>query len=271
MLRRIAIFARPDLRESIELARRVYERLRVLGAEVYYDISIAGKARGPGIDLRFEDVDGVVVIGGDGTLLRLLQLLGERAPVLHLIRLGHRALLFPEEPSTAIERLRDFVEENFWIEEHKRLLVETNNSTSYALNEVVITALGSKIAYLDVNLGDETVYEELAGDGVIVATPLGSTAYSYSAGGPVLHPDLDAVAVTPLNPVNRAAGPLVAPGSARIRVLVERTLRPVKLVVDGVVERLLYTGALGEAVLRGPRVRVIRLDGGRRLRLPWTG
>lgn len=269
MLRRIAIFARPDLRESIILARQVYEKLVRLGVEVYYDLSVADKAGGPGIDLRFEDADGVVVIGGDGTLLRLLQLLGEKSPVLHLIRLGHRAFLFPEEPSTAIEKLRDFVSENYWVEEHKRLRIETSSYTGFALNEAVITALGSKIAYLDVNVGDEILYEDLAGDGVIVATPLGSTAYSYSAGGPVVHPFLDAVIVTPLNPINRDMGPTVLPGDAALEVVIKYTLRPVKLIIDGAKEQLLTRGARVKASLQGPPVRFARYTKGGMLRLPW--
>jgi len=269
MLRRVAIFARPDLRESIELARLVYERLRGLGVEAYYDLSIADKAKGPGLDLRFEDVDGVVVIGGDGTLLRLLQLLGEKSPVLHLIRLGHRAFLFPEEPSTAIERLRDFVNGNYWVEEHRRLRVETSTSINYALNEAVLTALGSKIVYLDVFLGDEALYEELAGDGIIVATPLGSTAYSYSAGGPVVHPDMNAIVATPLNPISREMGSTVLPGDRVLEIRVKYTLRPVKLIIDGAKEQLLTRGARIRATLQGPPVRFARYTRGGMLRLPW--
>ncbi len=269
MLRRIAIFARPDLRESIMLARKVYDKLVRLGAKAYYDLSIADKAGGPGIDLRFEDVDGVVVIGGDGTLLRLLQILGEKSPILHLIRLGHRAFLFPEEPSIAIERLRDFVFENFWVEEHRRLRIETSNSLSFGLNEAVITALGSKIVYLDVIMGTEKLYEDLAGDGVIVATPLGSTAYSYSAGGPVVYPSLDVVIVTPLNPVSRDMGSIVLPGNMVVEVVVKYTLRPVKLIIDGAKEQLLTRGARVRASLRGPPVRFARYTRGGMLRLPW--
>ncbi len=269
MLRRIAIFARPDLRESIMLARKVYDKLVRLGAKAYYDLSIADKAGGPGIDLRFEDVDGVVVIGGDGTLLRLLQILGEKSPILHLIRLGHRAFLFPEEPSIAIERLRDFVFENFWVEEHRRLRIETSNSLSFGLNEAVITALGSKIVYLDVIMGTEKLYEDLAGDGVIVATPLGSTAYSYSAGGPVVYPSLDVVIVTPLNPVSRDMGSIVLPGNMVVEVVVKYTLRPVKLIIDGAKEQLLTRGARVRASLQGPPVRFARYTRGGMLRLPW--
>ncbi|BEP17981.1 NAD(+) kinase [Pyrofollis japonicus] len=270
MLRRIAIFARPDLRESIMLARTVYRRLRDLGAEPYYDISIAGLTGGPAIDLRFEHVDGVVVIGGDGTLLRLLQILGEKSPVLHLVKLGHRAVLFPDDASVSIERLRDFVAGNFWIEEHTRLLVDNNGAISYALNEALVTALGSKVVYLDVLTENEEIYSDMGGDGVIVATPLGSTAYNYSAGGPVVHPMLDVMVITPLNPMNREFASVIVPGHVYVFIRVKYTLRPVKLIVDGAKEYLLTRGSEVKITLRGPPARFARYGEKRVLRLPWA-
>ncbi|BES82780.1 NAD(+)/NADH kinase [Pyrodictium abyssi] len=271
MPRLVAIYARPDRREALELAREAYRRLREAGAEPAYDSSIAGLLGGPAVDLRFDHVEGVVVIGGDGTLLRLLQLLGARSPVLHLVRLGRRAFLFDEPPGEAMERLRDFVEDRYTVEEHKRLSVHARGVEAYALNEAAVLALGSKVAGLRVELEDGTLlYEGLEGDGLIVATPTGSTAYSYSAGGSVVHPGLDAVVVTPVNPVDRRMGSIVVPGGARVRVRVERTTRPVKLIIDGVREHLLARGAVVEAVLRGPPVRIARYRGRGLLRLPWS-
>ena len=273
MVRSAAIYARPDRGEALELAREAYRLLSRLGLQVFYEASIAGLLGGPAADLRFREVDLVVVIGGDGTLLRLLQLLQDREPLLYLVKLGRRAYLFPDTPpGEAVSRLPELLGSNsFAVEEYRRLRVEGPGFRLYALNEAAVLALGSKVVGLRVQVGDSIVYRGLEGDGLLVSTPAGSTAYNYSAGGPVLHPGLDAVALTPVNPVNRAAGPLVVPGSERVRVLVERTIRPVKLIVDGVVERLLYKGALIEASLRGaPSVRVIREPGvAGRLRLPW--
>ena len=271
MPRLVAIYARPDRREALELARDAYRRLREAGAEPVYDASIAGLLRGPGIDLRFEHVEGVVVIGGDGTVLRLLQLLGARSPVLHLVRLGRRAFLFDEPPGEAMERLRDFVEDRYRVEEHRRLLVRVRGVEALALNEAAVLALGSKVAGLRVELGDGSVaYEGLEGDGLIVATPTGSTAYSYSAGGSVVHPGLDAAIVTPVNPVDRRMGSLVVPGGTPVRIYVEHTTRPVKLIIDGVREHLLARGAVVEAVLRGAPVRIARYRRRGLPRLPWS-
>ena len=270
---RVAIYARPDRRDALLLAREAYRRLEELGAEPFYDISIASllEPRDRGIDLRFEDIDGVVAIGGDGTLLRLLQLLGERSPVVHPIRLGRRAFLFePMEPREALEKLQDFVEQRYWVEELPRLRVAATSYQGLALNEAAVLALGSKVAGLRILVDDAVAYRGLEGDGVIVATPTGSTAYNYSAGGPVLHPALHAVSITPVNPVNRSVGPLAVPDSSEIRIYVERTTRPVKLIVDGVQERLLYRGALITLRLNGTPARLARYIWRRGwLRLPW--
>lgn len=270
MLRRVAIYARPDRREALELAREAYRRLREAGAEAFYDASIAGLVRGPSIDVRFDDVDGVVVIGGDGTLLRLLQLLGPRAPILHLVRLGRKAFFFDEEPGEALRRLGDFVAERFAVEQRVRLVVEAQGVTVYAFNEAAVLGSGSKILGLRVTASGETVYERLEGDGVIVSTPMGSTAYSYSAGGPVLHLDLDALVLTPVNPLDRRHGSVVVPGRPGVEVELIHATRPAKLIVDGVYERLLSRGAVVRACLCGPPVRIARYRGVKGLRTPWS-
>jgi len=271
MALRVAIYARPDRLDALELAREAYRRLTGLGARVFYDVSIAGIAGGPGIDLRFDTVDAVVVIGGDGTVLRLLQLLGERSPLLHLIRLGRRAYLF--EPLTAeegLDLLDRLVKGDYRVEELPRLRVRAPGYEGLALNEAAVLALGSKVAGLRVMVGDALTHRGLEGDGVIVATPAGSTAYNYSAGGPVLHPSLDAVVITPVNPVDRSFAPLTVPARLPVTVFVERTTRPVKLIVDGVQERLLYRGALIHAQLGGPPARIARyVQKPGWLRLPW--
>jgi NAD+ kinase len=270
LLRRIAIYARPDRREALELASEAYRRLKELGVEVFYDVSLAGLVDGTIADVRFADVDGVVVIGGDGTLLRLLQLLGSRSPILHLIRLGRKAFFFDEDARESLEKLADFVEGKFEVEQHIRLNVEVQGLPVYAFNEAAILGTGSKIVVLRVEgPGGEHVYDNLEGDGLIIATPMGSTAYSYSAGGPVLYLSLDAIVLTPVNPLDRSYGSVVLPGRPGVSVEVVYAARPAKLIVDGVYERLLSRGAEVRACLCGPPVKIARYHGIRRLRTPW--
>ena len=252
------------------MAREAFRVLSGLGVSTYYDISIAGILEGPAIDLRLRSVDLVVVIGGDGTLLRLLQLLGSSTPLLYLIKYGRRAFLFDDvgldEALAGIERV---VNGRYNIDRYRRLRLRYRGMEMLALNEAAILALGSKTVSLRIQVGDEIVYRGMEGDGVIISTPIGSTAYNYSAGGPVIHPSLDAISITPVNSLGRSAGPLVVPGSATIRVLVEHTIRPVKLIVDGVVEKPLHKGSIIEASLNGAPVHIVRLSGERRIKTPW--
>ncbi|MET1127821.1 MAG: NAD(+)/NADH kinase [Thermoproteota archaeon] len=266
----IAIYARTDREYALRLAREVFSRLKELGAEPLYDVSVARHLDGPSVDLSSEDSDvrKVVVVGGDGTVLRLLQLLGDRTPILHLVRAGRKAFLFDETADEALAHLEEFVAGNFHVEKVMRLLVETKWSRLYALNEAAILALGAKTVDLRVEVEDDTVYERLEGDGVIIATPTGSTAYSYSCGGPVLHPTMDAYVITPVNAVDRIHSPVVVPGSMRARVTVSRSPRPVKLVVDGSYEAVLSEGEVVVAVLRAPSVNIARYKPVR-LRAPW--
>ncbi|GEM_PF-6830121 len=149
-----------------------------------------------------------------------------------------------------------------------RLIIETTWGKDIALNEAAILILGSKTMDLHVEIEGETLYDNLEGDGLIIATPVGSTAYSYSSNGSVIHPELDAYIITPVNPIDKRLSPIVVPGYFRTRVLIKRTSRPVKLIIDGVVERILTQGVTIVATLRGPTVNIARYNK-RWLRLPW--
>ncbi len=263
----VAIYARPDKKESLELVREVFRRLKKLGAEPLCDISIANLLGYPDIDLRFSRINKIVVIGGDGTLLRLLQNI-DYTPILHLIRLGRRAFLFDDSLEESLNHLSDFVNDRYYVEKFMRLIIETTWGKDIALNEAAILILGSKTMDLYVEIEGETLYDNLEGDGLIIATPVGSTAYSYSSHGSIIHPGLDAYIITPVNPIDKRLSPVVVPGYFRTRVLIKRTSRPVKLIIDGVVERILTQGVTIVATLRGPTVNIARYNK-RWLRLPW--
>lgn len=267
---RVAIYARPDKEEALELAREAFRILSEEGVEVFYEASIADKLGGPGVDLGSQSVDAVVVIGGDGSLLRVLQLLKDRSPIIHLVRMGRRTVLYEDvEPRQSIQDIRGLLRGEYRLDVLKRLRVKALGREFYALNEAAILALGSKIVRLQVAVDDEPVYPDLTGDGVIVSTPVGSTAYNYSAGGPILHLGLEALVLTPVNPVDRSAGSVVVPGESTVRIMVKYTLRPVRLIVDGAVELPLTTDSVVEAVFNGPPVRIARYTRPSRLKAPW--
>jgi NAD+ kinase len=174
-------------------------------------------------DALVREVDVVVALGGDGTLLSAAGAIARaevETPVLG-INLGHLGFLTEVGRTDMLAALEALVEGRVTIE--TRLLaagrVERDGRTieeRLALNDIVVTrgAL-SRMLEIDVRVDDRFVCH-LKADGVIVATATGSTAYNLSAGGPILHPSVDALVLTPIAPHTLTQRPIVLPAGARI-------------------------------------------------------
>lgn len=177
--------------------------------------------------------DLVIVVGGDGSLLSSARALcNTDVPILGINRgrLGFLTDISPEE----IERKVGPVLEGNYLSEYRFLLdmkVLRDGElmgTGSALNDVVLHP-GQHIRMIEFELyiNDEFVYRQRS-DGLIISTPTGSTAYSLSVGGPIMHPDLDAVVLVPLNPHTLSSRPIVVHGASEIKVIVgdQRNIRP---------------------------------------------
>ena len=170
--------------------------------------------------------DLVVVVGGDGSLLGVgRDLARDGVPVLGVNRggLGFLAGVAPESIEASLPAVLDgeFVSEAHFLLEATVTEGEREIGRSTALNDVVVHS-GGRVHMLEqrVWIDDEWVYDQ-RGDGLIITTPTGSTAYSLSAGGPIMHPSLDAIAIVPMFPHTLTARPLVVQGDARVKVAVE--------------------------------------------------
>ncbi len=248
--------------EALGLALRVARYAEQRGLRVFVD----SRARGlvewhsyftPGV----ERVDAIAVIGGDGTILRTVHMLGDSDVPVLTIRHGRRGFLAdvpPHDYALAIDRL---LSGSYSLHEYMRLGVEVAGvgGLPYALNEAaVITASGfrGKVSRLRVlkhsREGAPERVLSVVGDGVIVSTPLGSTAYSLAAGGPILDPLMEAIVVTPLAPISLCSRPVVLPSSARVVVEVSGDSVPVELYVDGAPFSELGPGS-SVIVTRAPR------------------
>ena len=197
---------------------------------------------GAGLDLA-------VSLGGDGTMLRAVDLVaGSGAPVLG-VNVGHLGYLTEVEPDDLAAALERFFRGDFRIEERMTLQVEVEGGEGTvvwaALNEAVLekTVSGHTVR-LAIALNEES-FLTCAADGLIVATPTGSTAYNFSARGPIVSPRQRAIVVTPVSPHMLFDRSLVlgADESVRLEVL---DGRPASLVVDG---RDLTTLSPGDAVV----------------------
>lgn len=197
-------------------------------------------ARAPGVPraVLAEKVDLLIVLGGDGTLLSAARALhGHNVPILavNLGALGFLTSVTLDELYPALEQV--LAGEHLTSE---RMMLEATLSRSAAaaerhtaLNDAVVnkSALARMLDF-DVYV-DKNHVGRYRADGLIVATPTGSTAYSLAAGGPIIHPDLDAFVITPICPHMLTNRPLVIPGAARVDVDFSASEDPVYLTLDG--------------------------------------
>jgi NAD+ kinase len=200
------------------------------------------------IDTLGQLCDLVVVVGGDGSLLRAGRAMAQyQVPLLGINRgrLGFLTDILPDHIESKVE---DVLNGNYISE--KRFLLDMNVmrgteiiSTASAMNDVVLHP-GKFVHMLqfEIYVDGDFVTSQRA-DGVIVATPTGSTAYSLSGGGPILHPKLDAIALVPMNPHTLSSRPMVVPGDSEIRIVVGEHSRALPMVTcDGATHAEVQTG-----------------------------
>ncbi len=203
------------------------------------------------------DVDLLLTLGGDGTLLRgVRRAIGQGIPVLgvNLGRLGFLTSLGPGDLEVGLERIlagEALVDERFTLAGR---VVHSDGSEGrrlWALNDLVLHKGGvARVVRLDLEVGRGSGREEIgsfSGDGLIVSTPTGSTAYSLSAGGPIVSPSTECIAVTPISPHTMAMRPLVLPDD--VLLTIQAVDRCEELVVTA-------DGQLGVPLAPGDRVRV---------------
>lgn len=191
-----------------------------------------------------ERVDLIVVVGGDGSLLGVgRDLAHSGVPVVGVNRggLGFLAHISPDQIEVALGEVLagKFREEDHFLL-HARILRDGHEvEGSPALNDVVVHLSGTaRMMEFSLWIDDEFVYDQRS-DGLIIASPTGSTAYALSAGGPIMHPSLDAIVVVPMFPHSLTSRPLVVRGQSRIRVGVSGTDRAAKISCDSQVDFLL--------------------------------
>ncbi len=204
-------------------------------------------------DCSFDDVEAdlVVALGGDGTILRACRQMGHRQlPIIgvNLGRLGFLADLAPEDFRASFDQIR---KRQFSIVEH--LMFECTLKTAggsqevhLGLNEVAVLSADSLgLIDVDLSIDDETV-TTYSGDGLIVSTPVGSTAHNLAAGGPILRQDLQAFVITPICPHTLTNRPVVDQASYVYRLSVPNAPDGIKLVIDGQIKLPLGDGDVVE-------------------------
>ena len=251
-IRKVLIIGKRDSPEALPAIRRVARLIERRDVEVAYDPRTAralGRRARPG---GAGKVDLCVVVGGDGTLLSAARSIAAHPRPILGINLGGLGFMTETTPSEAAAALRDALGGRFAVSRRMTLDVTLLRrgrivTRQSVLNDVVITKSAlARIIDLKVTVDRQTLTAYRA-DGLIVATPTGSTAYSLSAGGPIIHPEMRALLISPICPHTLSMRPVVVPAASRVEITLETGDSEVYLTLDGQV---------GHPLRFGDRVRV---------------
>ena len=212
---------------SYDIADKICDKLNALGAEVLIERANSSRFKNKAVSFLplpeiLSECDIMIAIGGDGTIIRLAKNASMyNKPVLGINagRLGFMAGLEKNELSL----LSNLIDGNYSIDKRIMLKVEIENEneitkTCYCLNDAVISrGTFSKMIYIDI-FYDEKHVNGYRADGVIVSTPTGSTAYSLSAGGPVVDPEIESILLTPICPHSLFSRSIVFRPDAKLKI-----------------------------------------------------
>lgn len=228
--KRVALIGRSTHRQAIETISRLIDYLRDQGLEVWIEDEIADVVEFsdlPHCALEHigQKVDLAIVVGGDGSLLGASRALARfDTPVLGINR-GTLGFLTDIRPSEAIEKvgqalLGQFTEEQRSLNSVEVIRDDRVIARANALNDIVLhKGQSARMLGFDLCIDDQFVYSSRS-DGLIVSTPTGSTAYALSAGGPIMHPKLDALVLVPMFQHTLNARPIVVPADCVISVTI---------------------------------------------------
>jgi NAD+ kinase len=201
---RVGLVSRLDEPRALEVARDLARQLRKRGVTVLAEFELAKRGRlGGGTSMNELKANLIVTVGGDGTVLKTAMTIPVQETPILAVNMGRRGYLTEVEPREAIRAIESFRKGNYKLEKRAKIAVDMNGTHIVdALNELVVSS-GSPAKMLDLRLGvDSRQLLAFRGDGVIVSTATGSTAYAMSAGGPIVDSAVDAFVVTFICPLD---------------------------------------------------------------------
>jgi len=222
---------RPD---DILAVKKLSDFISERGVEVLIGEDTARKLNMKGTKIEdMDDANLIICVGGDGTILRTLHFLRQSIPILG-VNMGGLGFLTEVQPSDVFVVLEKILAGNYEVEREERLSVSISakERIPFAMNEaVVITSKPGKMLHFAILINGEE-FERLRADGVIFATPTGSTAYAMSAGGPIVDTSVKAMIVVPIAPFKLSARPLVLDIKRKVSVEL-LSEKDALLVIDG--------------------------------------
>jgi NAD+ kinase len=244
-IRCIGLFANPARPEACDVIVPVAELLLRRGVTVKVEDAVSRwlAERGDGLVQRVEagsradlagTVDVIVTFGGDGTMLAAAQdALPHSTPILG-VNLGKLGFLADVNANATLDAIAELLERRCRIEDRMTLSGALAGSAEFhALNDIVISKGGhARIVHIDASVDGDFLATFLA-DGIIIATPTGSTAYSLATGGPIVVPSSDVIIISPISAHTLTARPIIVPGGSRVHLEARLDEGSILLMYDG--------------------------------------
>jgi len=240
----IALACRLDSERAIKLTRRIFEFLVQKGEGVYLETRIAPKIfphNGMDLgDMTAENIKFIVIIGGDGSILRVASGLSQQNPPPILgVNVGSIGFLDESNGRMIFRDLSKVINGEYTLEVCSKITAYIVKNAgeiklSNALNEVlVVSSKSSKVLQISIRI-DGIFLNRSYLDGIIVSTPTGSTAYNLSAGGAIIYPNMESMQITPLNSfAGSGLKPIIVPIDSEIEIQLLRPRLDAKIVIDG--------------------------------------
>lgn len=239
-MKKIGIICKPGRKEPQEILQELLPLLKQKNCETFADSETAAALGIRGFSRKeiTSLVDLILVLGGDGTMLNVSRLVAEKGIPILGINLGSLGFITEVNRDEIFSAVDMVLLEKCAVEERLMLSAAINRDDRkiaeyIVLNDIVINkgAL-ARIIDLETNINDNYVTTFKA-DGLIISTPTGSTAYSLSAGGPILYPTLDSIVLTPICSHTLTNRPIVLPDNFKIKIIIKSLSEDVFLTLDG--------------------------------------
>lgn len=267
-MKKIGIIAKISNPNAVLTAEDAAAWLVKRGAEVYVETAVKDvvkSGRAVPITEIPRMVEAIVVLGGDGTMLYTVRVAdGAGIPILGVNQggLGFLTAITIDEMYPLLEKI---LADDFTTVERMMLRVKVSRkgkviSTHRVLNDAIIKSKGARLVLLETRINNEYVTTYRA-DGLIVATPTGSTAYSLSAAGPILYPTIDSIIVSPICPFNLTNRPVVIPDWMTVSVTLTEGQKDLYLTLDGQEEIEIESGDTVDMERSDETVRLVRHEG----------
>ncbi|MEN6582355.1 MAG: NAD(+)/NADH kinase [Armatimonadota bacterium] len=257
----IGLAPNPNKKDSVWLAAELADWLAARHIRVLIIDDVAaeiGKSELAASEEQITSVDLLVVLGGDGTMLRWSRIAAPRGTPMIGVNFGQYGFITEIHPDEAKTSLLRILDGDYTVSERVVLKATVSRDgketgTYYALNDVVVSkGPFARMLGLHTFVNDRFIVTYTA-DGIIVSSPTGSTAYSLSAGGPVVHPDVDVLIITPICPHTLNARSLVIPDSETVQIQGECGEDNPEIMVT-------VDGQLGQHLACGDKVNVGKAD-----------